>query len=589
LVSACSGGSTSLVVDVRSDFVAGVEAVEVDVVVETIPGGTETRRTLNAGDDLIRGVRAAEIGPVPSGAHVIRATLKGRGGEELLSRRVAVEAHGVTGVVIALTRNCSGVTCPAVGGDPTATECQDGLCVPPACSGDACRSAECTVDTECAVPASVCAQARCVEGVCLTASRIGACDAGFVCVEGSGCVAVSTPDAGTSDASMPDAGCTGACTPGQREDTACGTCGTHRRVCASDCTWGSYTSCTDDDARCTDGAAPECVNDYCWGWTPQDQSALSCVDMNRDYTSSSTFGRLAEDVVGRPGATWSKENRQVSCSGSSFATAPSEGGTLDTAGAGHFQADYGASACDLSVLGRWQSRIRFTDTDGSSFTLASVNETTFYNASCSADRRSCSAAASFCPPPACTGACSAGEMQTSNCGVCGTQTRTCASDCSWGSYSACTDTDARCTGSTDECINDYCWGYRLVSQSLLSCIDMGRDYDSTSANYGTLGEDIFGRPGATWTKENQETSCAVSSYADSETGTIAPTGSDSYRVPYGASTCTNTILGHWRSRFRVRDTDGSSFYLSGTPEVTFRNSTCTADRSSCSAAASLCL
>jgi len=305
--------------------------------------------------------------------------------------------------------------------------------------------------------------------------------------------------------------------------------------------------------------------------------------------AGTTFGRLAEDIVGRPGATWSKENRQVSCSGSSFTVAPGEGGTLDAAGTTHFQADYGASACDLSVLGRWQSRIRITDTDGSSFTLANIDETTFYNASCSADRGSCSVASSFCPPPACSGACSAGETQTSDCGVCGTRTRSCNADCTWGAYSSCTDNDARCTGtSATECVNDYCWGVRVVSQSALSCLDMNRDYLPASSSLGTLGQDVIGRPGASWSKQSQQTSCAGSSYLDGESGTIPAGGTDSSRFPYGASACDLSTLGHWRSRFRIQDTDGSTFFLSSMPELTFYNATCTSDRRTCSAAGSYC-
>ncbi|NOY91584.1 MAG: hypothetical protein GXP55_10315 [Deltaproteobacteria bacterium] len=586
-LSACSGGSTSLVIDVRSDFVAGVEAVEVEVVVETLPGGSVSRRALNVGDDLVRGIRAAEFGPVPAGSHIVRATLKGRSGEELLSRRVAVEARGTTGVVIALTRNCRNVVCPAVGGDATATECQDGLCVPPACGGGSCSMAECSADSECTPPSSLCAEARCVEGVCLTSSRIGACEAGFICVEGSGCVSIAPLDAGPPDAGPPDAGCTGVCTPGQVESGTCGVCGTQTRVCASDCSWGSYSSCADDDARCP-STAPECVNDYCWGYRAVSQSLLSCLDMGRDYQPGmAIFGTLGEDIFGRPGATWTKENQQTSCPGASYGDA--ESGTIAAGGTGSFRFTYSASGCDQGVLGRWNSRFRILDTDGSSFLLAGVTDFSIYNSSCTADRASCSAARSFCPPPACSGVCSAGEVQTSNCGVCGTRSRSCRSDCSWGGYSACTDDDARCTSATaPECINDYCWGHRAVLQAALSCIDMARDYEPSMAIFGTLGEDVVGRPGATWTKQNRQTSCAGSSYADSESGTIGTGGSASYRFTYGATTCAHTILGRWQSRFRILDTDGSSFFLSGEPLITFRNSSCSVDRQSCTSAASYC-
>ena len=586
-------------IDVRSDFVAGVEAVEVDVVVETLPGAALTRRSLNVGDDLVRGVRAAEIGSVPEGAHIVRATLRGRSGEELLSRRVAVQAHGVTGVVVALTRNCGGVTCPAVGGDPTATECQDGLCVPPSCGDGSCTMAECAADSECTPPSSICAEARCVEGVCLTASRIGACEPGFICVEGSGCIALpdaGMPDAGTPDSgrldsgrpdtSVPDASCSGVCSPGQVDSNGCGNCGTHTRTCRSDCTWGGYSSCTDDDARCT-GPGTECINDYCWGYQALEQSALSCLDMNRDYISgSASLGTLGEDVFGRPGATWTKENLHSSCAGATYADG--ESGTIGAGGTDQWSFEYGASPCTLDSLGHYSSRFRIRDTDGSTFYLAGTLEATARNSGCTSDRSTCTAAAGYCPSAGCTGVCTPGQVQNVNCGVCGTRSRTCASDCTWGSYSSCADTNARCTGTTNECVHDYCWGYRALYQSTLSCLDMNFDYMTSSASLGALGEDVFGRPGATWTKENLHSSCAGATYADGESGTIGAGGTDQWSFEYGASPCTLDSLGHYSSRFRIRDTDGSTFYLAGTLEATSLNSSCTSDRSTCTAAASFC-
>ena len=49
----CATNNSRLLVDVRSDFVAGVEAVEVDVVVETRPDATNARRTLGPSDNQI--------------------------------------------------------------------------------------------------------------------------------------------------------------------------------------------------------------------------------------------------------------------------------------------------------------------------------------------------------------------------------------------------------------------------------------------------------------------------------------------------------------------------------------------------------
>lgn len=212
----------------------------------------------------------------------------------------------------------------------------------------------------------------------------------------TGTIDTGTPDTGTPDTGPPDP-CPGVCTAGQVQVSSCSgtTCESRSRTCRSDCTWGSYGACGDDDDRCSSPAG-SCISDYCWGWEHRQESTWSCLDMNTDYApGGGELGTLETRVYGRPGAVWTKENRQLSCGG---AWADSETHTIGGSGVFSSTFAYGTSPCDLSSLGRWESRVRIHDTDSSTFFIGGTPETTYYNSSCSSDRRTCSAARSFCPP-----------------------------------------------------------------------------------------------------------------------------------------------------------------------------------------------
>jgi hypothetical protein len=55
---------------------------------------------------------------------------------------------------------------------------------------------------------------------------------------------------------------------------------------------------------------------------------------------------------------------------------------------------------------------------------------------------------------ACTGACAPGQMSSQACGNCGTQTRTCGTNCQWGAYGACMSTGTCAPGAMQAC-NTY--------------------------------------------------------------------------------------------------------------------------------------
>lgn len=184
------------------------------------------------------------------------------------------------------------------------------------------------------------------------------------------------------------------------------------------------------------------------------------------------------------------------------------------------------------------------------------------------------------------------RSETRSCGVCGRETRSC-DGCNWGAYGPCVDSDTRCGGNAPYCRNDYCWGWRSEHETGTTspfCIDLGFDY-APGPEYGSLTFQIYGRPGAGWTKDNAHISCGSGTpYVAAESGTLDGAGRATNTFLYGSSLCDNGTLGRFESRVRIVDTGGRpGFTLPNTVITSFYNSTCTADRSSCGAVASLCL
>lgn len=186
LTTACAPAPATVVVDLRSDWVPGRELAQVRVRVEGV--GAPVTRALDASEDLLGGVRIAEIPGVESGPRVVVAELLRPDGSSIATRRtrVSVEAARVAVTVLA-TRDCAGIECPA--SDAARTECFAAACVPEGCSGERltdCGEAECAADTDCA-PASACAAGRCQGGFCFQEALPDACGAGRWCDPTAGC------------------------------------------------------------------------------------------------------------------------------------------------------------------------------------------------------------------------------------------------------------------------------------------------------------------------------------------------------------------------------------------------------------------
>ncbi len=201
---ACSNGNT-LLVDLRTDFVPGVELGEIIV---TLEAGTEDRsqaRVATSGDDFISGERVANF-DVSTGRHELITRMFATDGRQLGQRRVIVQVKGDTATTVVFSRSCETVLCPQ-SGNPEATECEGGRCVEPECTPETpedCPPPLCMEDGDCLMGAA-CARASCVEASCFLAPVVGRCEAGEVCIPDEGCEPFRTDggtDAGALDAML---------------------------------------------------------------------------------------------------------------------------------------------------------------------------------------------------------------------------------------------------------------------------------------------------------------------------------------------------------------------------------------------------
>lgn len=171
LLAACEPGAGVLVVQLRSDLVAGIE---VDEVVVSVDGAERARRAIAIGDDLLAGIVAAEVPAIPSGPHRVELALS-RASSPVASQTTAVSVAAATSVTVVVTRDCRGVDC---GAGEAARACLGARCVEPSCTPEtpeACPAPECTAASDCAA-ASACATVLCSNGVCLYGDA-GICDA----------------------------------------------------------------------------------------------------------------------------------------------------------------------------------------------------------------------------------------------------------------------------------------------------------------------------------------------------------------------------------------------------------------------------
>jgi hypothetical protein len=94
-------------------------------------------RVVNASQRFDRPYVLAELTDVAPGSDVRLTVVLQRGGGRVLSRTIETRIDASRVLLFVLSSACRSVTCPPTS-DPSATECDDGVCVRPTCQGAAC-------------------------------------------------------------------------------------------------------------------------------------------------------------------------------------------------------------------------------------------------------------------------------------------------------------------------------------------------------------------------------------------------------------------------------------------------------------------
>lgn len=178
--------------------------------------------------------------------YYLRARFFGSNGAWVTEQVTAVALDGDTAATILVTRDCTGIACPAPGGDPTALACLRGMCVDPRCPQEPrfCPMPECTDDASCAdfTPAAACGARVCVENYCLALDETMACAAGEWCNPDFGCTSGPAMDAGACLENE-------RCTPANECETGFVMC-TPVRACVADGWIDVMTPCGDGAGMC---------------------------------------------------------------------------------------------------------------------------------------------------------------------------------------------------------------------------------------------------------------------------------------------------------------------------------------------------
>lgn len=203
LLVGCEPASSSVLVELRTDFVPGVEFDAFVLASVSGPGLTRAVSVDEDGADWTSPQRMGELA-IEAGAQAMSVRLT-RAGMTVIERDLTVVVEGRTGLQVLFTRDCAGVTCGA--GE---------ACIAGQCVTDRCLSGtepecdfvpECTLDGDC-VDANMCAPLVCEPpGYCFP-DRFD-CPPGQYCDITSGCTPIPPrPDGGIpgGDGGMPPDG-----------------------------------------------------------------------------------------------------------------------------------------------------------------------------------------------------------------------------------------------------------------------------------------------------------------------------------------------------------------------------------------------
>ncbi len=191
----CTTESSRLLVDLRTDMLAGIEFSRVEVVLFHEDGSevrARTERPAELEGDYQTGVRVGQL-ELPDGDWQLEVRLRDASDAVVIRQPVVAIVRGDTGLTALITRDCRGVMCPTVG-NPTATACLAGQCVSPRCTLEApeeCGAPTCAGDADCGEAA--CGSFSCLDGFCYAnADEATDCTAEQYCDANIGCRPIPT-------------------------------------------------------------------------------------------------------------------------------------------------------------------------------------------------------------------------------------------------------------------------------------------------------------------------------------------------------------------------------------------------------------
>ncbi len=269
-LAACDGGEIVLVVDLKTDYVAGRQFFGVrtelgDADLASVRAREDTFAT--SGDSYLDGRRVAELHDLTPGTVAVRVSLLDATGETIAARTTVVTLSSQQALTVLITSSCQDVTCPGASDDPALSACVGGRCVDPRCSPETpeyCGPPGCRVDGDCESPIA-CASGVCVDSECFLSLDDARCGESELCDPQLGCVLRPDVDGGpgcpaseTDCTDGVDDDCDGAtdCADSECLDQSCddGSVCTESDACAADgtCT-GAAIACSDENP-CTDDA-----------------------------------------------------------------------------------------------------------------------------------------------------------------------------------------------------------------------------------------------------------------------------------------------------------------------------------------------
>ncbi|MFW5920379.1 MAG: hypothetical protein ACOCUS_00965 [Polyangiales bacterium] len=303
LVAAGCGGRSSveLVVDLRSDFEPGEEVAGARVVLQRTGSDAEgpadgrmADRLLAMDDDLIGGLRIAELDGLDKGDYALTVSLLDSTGRTVADRRVLFRLERSRVITVLVSRACGELECPQPGDDPDHVACQGGRCVDPRCSPDTpefCDEPGCETDSDCG--GGACVVAQCIDGECFEMPGAGgtetdctdgvdndcdgdidcadddclgaACDDGNACTEDDVCT-----EEGSCGGSMVDCDDGNPCT----DDSCDPVEGCVSTPNSAGCDDGLFCNGMDS---CSDGTCSVHAGDPCTGATVCDEDMDACV------------------------------------------------------------------------------------------------------------------------------------------------------------------------------------------------------------------------------------------------------------------------------------------------------------------------